>query len=68
MKELKVGKLSHNKIIPKKIEENIYEIPKGTRNYMKVPVRIFANEQIVQAMEQKNVYSSNTCSMAARDN
>ena len=53
MKELKVGKLSHNKIIPKKIEENVYEIPKGTRNYMKVPVRIFANEQIIQAMEQK---------------
>jgi len=45
--------LSQNKIVPKKISENIYEIPKGTRNYMKVPVRIFANESIVRAMEQR---------------
>ncbi|MFW9921822.1 MAG: RtcB family protein [Candidatus Thorarchaeota archaeon] len=40
-------------IVPKKISENIYEIPKETRDYMKVPVRIFANEKIVKAMEHK---------------
>ncbi|MHA1244836.1 MAG: RtcB family protein, partial [Candidatus Heimdallarchaeota archaeon] len=45
--------MSQNKIVPKKISENVYEIPKGTRNYMKVPVKIFANENIVRAMEQR---------------
>ncbi|NPE09357.1 MAG: RtcB family protein [Asgard group archaeon] len=40
-------------MVPKKIAENIYEIPKSTRNYMKVPARIFANEKIMRAMEQK---------------
>ncbi len=42
-----------SQIVPKKIAENIYEIPKSTRNYMKVPARIFANEKIMRAMEQK---------------
>ncbi|NHK30772.1 MAG: RtcB family protein [Asgard group archaeon] len=40
-------------MVPKKIAENIYEIPKSTRNYMKVPARIFANEKIIRAMEQR---------------
>ncbi|TET29890.1 MAG: RtcB family protein [Candidatus Heimdallarchaeota archaeon] len=40
-------------MVPKKIAENVYEIPKSTRNYMKVPARIFANEKIMRAMEQK---------------
>ncbi|MCK5185008.1 MAG: RtcB family protein, partial [Candidatus Heimdallarchaeota archaeon] len=42
-----------SQIVPKKIAENIYEIPKSTRKYMKVPARIFANEAIMRAMEQK---------------
>jgi tRNA-splicing ligase RtcB len=42
-----------SQIVPKKIAENVYEIPKSTRNYMKVPARIFANEKIMRAMEQK---------------
>ena len=42
-----------SQIVPKKIAENIYEVPKSTRNYMKVPVRIFANEKLIRAMEQK---------------
>lgn len=42
-----------SQIVPKKIAENIYEIPKSTRKYMKVPARIFANEKIMRAMEQK---------------
>ncbi len=42
-----------SQIVPKKIAENVYEIPKSTRSYMKVPARIFANEKILQAMEQK---------------
>ncbi|NHJ49126.1 MAG: RtcB family protein, partial [Asgard group archaeon] len=41
------------KIVPKKIAENIYEIPKSTFGYMKVPARIFANEKIIRAMEQR---------------
>ncbi len=40
-------------IIPKKVAKYIYEIPASTRNYMKVPVKIFANESIIKAMEQK---------------
>ncbi|NHJ31731.1 MAG: RtcB family protein, partial [Asgard group archaeon] len=40
-------------MVPKKIGEYVYEIPKSTRNYMKVPARIFANEKIMRAMEQK---------------
>ncbi len=42
-----------SQLVPKKIAENIYEIPKSARNYMKVPTRIFANEKIIRAMEQK---------------
>jgi tRNA-splicing ligase RtcB len=40
-------------IRPKKIAENIYEIPKSTFGYMKVPVKIYANEKIVRAMEHR---------------
>ncbi|NHJ86124.1 MAG: RtcB family protein [Asgard group archaeon] len=40
-------------MVPKKIAENVFEIPKGTMDYMKVPVRIFANERIIKAMEHK---------------
>lgn len=40
-------------IVPKKVAENVYEIPKETKNYMKVPVKIIANEKLVRAMEQK---------------
>lgn len=44
-----------NKIVPKKIDNYVYEIPKGTRSYMKVPARIFANNKLIQAMEQRTL-------------
>jgi len=40
-------------IVPKKISEGIYEIPKEAKNYMKVPARIFADDKIIRAMEQR---------------
>jgi tRNA-splicing ligase RtcB len=40
-------------ITPKKINDYIYEIPKSTKDYMKVPVRLFANDKLIKAMEQK---------------
>ncbi|MBD3189114.1 MAG: RNA-splicing ligase RtcB [Candidatus Heimdallarchaeota archaeon] len=42
-------------MVPKKINDYIYEIPKETRNYMKVPARIFANNKLIQAMEQRTL-------------
>ena len=42
-----------SQIVPKKITDNVYEIPKSIRSYMKVPTRIFANEKLIRAMEQK---------------
>lgn len=40
-------------VVPKKVNENIYEIAKGTKSFMKVPVKIFANEKLIHSMEDK---------------
>lgn len=36
----------------KKIAENVYEIPKGTKDCMKVPVRVYASASLVKKMQQ----------------
>ena len=36
----------------KKVSDNIYEIPKSTQECMKVPVRIYASDSLVQKMKQ----------------
>ncbi|TFG34733.1 RtcB family protein [Candidatus Thorarchaeota archaeon] len=41
----------------KKISENIYEIPKGTVSCMRVPVRIYASDSLVQKMKQDATFT-----------
>jgi tRNA-splicing ligase RtcB len=36
----------------KKVSENIHEIPKGTQACMRVPVKIFASDKLVEKMKQ----------------
>jgi tRNA-splicing ligase RtcB len=36
----------------KKIAENVYEIPKGTKDCMRVPVRVYASASLVKKMQQ----------------
>ncbi len=44
----------------KKVSENIYEIPKGTQACMKVPVRIYASDTLVQKMKQDATFTQAT--------
>ncbi len=41
----------------KKIGHNIYEIPKGAQPCMKVPVRIYASDSLVQKMKQDATFA-----------
>ena len=41
----------------KKISENIHEIPLGTQPCMKVPVRIYASDQLVEKMKQDATFT-----------
>ena len=40
----------------KKVAENIYEIPKGTQECMRVPVRIYASSNLVEKMRQDKTF------------
>ena len=40
-----------------KLSENIYEIPKGTQSCMRVPVRIYASDSLVQKMKQDATFN-----------
>lgn len=40
----------------KKIAENIFEIPKGTKPWMKVPSRIYASDDLVDKMKQDKTF------------
>ncbi|MFW9958381.1 MAG: RtcB family protein [Candidatus Odinarchaeota archaeon] len=44
----------------KKVAENIYEIPKGTQPCMRVPVRIYASEDLVKKMKQDATFTQAT--------
>ncbi len=44
----------------KKVAENIYEIPKGTLPCMRVPVRIYASEDLVKKMKQDATFTQAT--------
>ncbi|MGY5876619.1 MAG: RtcB family protein [Candidatus Thorarchaeota archaeon] len=43
-----------------KIGENMYEIPKGTQDCMRVPVRIFASDKLVKKMRQDKTFIQGT--------
>ena len=40
-----------------KIKENIYEIPKGTQPWMRVPARIYASDALVKKMRQDKTFA-----------
>ena len=40
-----------------KIKENIYEIPKGTQPWMRVPARIYASDALVKKMRQDKTFT-----------
>jgi len=44
----------------KKVAENIYEIPKGTQPCMRVPVRIYASDDLVKKMKQDATFTQAT--------
>lgn len=44
----------------KKVSENIYEIPMGTQQCMKVPVRIYASDNLVKKMKQDATFTQAT--------
>jgi tRNA-splicing ligase RtcB len=44
----------------KKISENIYEIPKGTQACMRVPVRVYASDDLVTKMKQDATFTQAT--------
>jgi tRNA-splicing ligase RtcB len=44
----------------KKIGENLYEIPKGTQPCMRVPVRIYASQTLINKMQQDNTLKQST--------
>ncbi|MHA2425793.1 MAG: RtcB family protein, partial [Candidatus Thorarchaeota archaeon] len=41
----------------KKVADNIYEIPKGTQPWMRVPARVYASEALVQKMKQDKTFT-----------
>ncbi|MGY5853420.1 MAG: RtcB family protein [Candidatus Thorarchaeota archaeon] len=43
-----------------KVAENIHEIPKGTQECMRVPVRIFASDKLVKKMHQDKTFIQGT--------
>ncbi|MFW9907068.1 MAG: RtcB family protein [Candidatus Thorarchaeota archaeon] len=49
----------------RKIADNIFEIPKGTHPWMKVPARIYASENLVEKMRQDKTFeqAANTASL-----
>jgi len=51
--KLPIKMIKMSPIVPKKIAENIYEIPKNEKSYMKVPARIFADDKLIKGMEEK---------------
>jgi tRNA-splicing ligase RtcB len=44
----------------KKLDENLYEIPKGTINCMTVPVKIFASDALFKKMRQDKTFEQGT--------
>jgi tRNA-splicing ligase RtcB len=44
----------------KKLSENLYEIPQGTKSCMTVPVRIYASGALVQKMKQDKTFEQGT--------
>jgi tRNA-splicing ligase RtcB len=40
-----------------KVADNVYEIPKGTQPWMRVPARVYASEALVQKMKQDKTFS-----------
>ncbi|MDF1538663.1 MAG: RtcB family protein [Candidatus Thorarchaeota archaeon] len=40
----------------KKIAENMYEIPKGTQPWMRVPARVYASDGLVKKMQQDKTF------------
>ena len=44
----------------KKVSENIHEIPMSTQPCMKVPVKVFASDKLVQKMKQDATFKQAT--------
>ncbi len=44
----------------KRVADNIYEIPKGTQKCMKVPVRIYASQKLIDKMRQDATFQQGT--------
>ncbi len=44
----------------KKIAENIYEIPKNTKSWMRVPTRVYASDPLIEKMRQDKTFDQAT--------
>ena len=44
----------------KKVSDNVYEIPQGTQECMKVPVKIYASDKLVSKMKQDATFKQAT--------
>ncbi|MEA2070976.1 MAG: RtcB family protein [Asgard group archaeon] len=47
--------MTKDDIVPKKVDKYIYELPKSTKHYMKVPAKFYANDALIKAMEKKTI-------------
>jgi tRNA-splicing ligase RtcB len=48
--------LANGKLKPKKIADYVYELPKETKGYMKVPAKFYANDELIRAAEQRTLH------------